>query len=237
MTDNIMTFAKNFGNQVRMWNGVAATVNARLPNGVLVQGGRRHGDADAGHLRDSRDSCPSGRSPTRSNPYAARQRHATPNSHDQFKMLGVVHDSEDRRCRSAERSRACPGRSSRRTSPRRARSSRRRLGRPLAARRRSERCRCNLVEPGTMYGERLNQLDLRVARVIRFGRASATLNLDLYNALNVDTVLTREHRLRDVAAPAVDHAGPLREARVAAGLLSPGRVRSGTRPRTQSSSE
>ncbi len=28
-TDNITTFAKNFGRQVQMWNGVAFTVNAR----------------------------------------------------------------------------------------------------------------------------------------------------------------------------------------------------------------
>jgi hypothetical protein len=39
-----------------------------------------------------------------------------------------------------------------------------------------------------MYGERLNQLDVRFARPIRLGRAKATFQLDLYNALNVDTV-------------------------------------------------
>ena len=48
----------------------------------------------------------------------------------------------------------------------------------------------NLVKPGTMYGPRLNQLDLRLARALRVGRTKATLNLDIYNALNVDTVLT-----------------------------------------------
>jgi hypothetical protein len=39
-----------------------------------------------------------------------------------------------------------------------------------------------------MYGERLNQLDLRLARPVRFGRSKATFQLDLYNALNVDAV-------------------------------------------------
>ena len=62
------------------------------------------------------------------------------------------------------------------------------LGRPLAAGA-AATVSVPLVEPGTMYGKRVNQLDLRLARVIRFGRASATLNLDLYNALNVDTVM------------------------------------------------
>ena len=41
-----------------------------------------------------------------------------------------------------------------------------------------------------MYGERLNQLDFRVGKILRFGRTRATASLDLYNALNADTVLT-----------------------------------------------
>jgi hypothetical protein len=48
----------------------------------------------------------------------------------------------------------------------------------------------NLVEPGTMYGDRLNQLDLRFARAVRFGRTRTTLQFDIYNALNVDTIQT-----------------------------------------------
>jgi len=47
----------------------------------------------------------------------------------------------------------------------------------------------NLVEPGTMYGERLNQLDLRVAKILRFGRARTNLNFDTYNVLNGNPVL------------------------------------------------
>jgi hypothetical protein len=41
-----------------------------------------------------------------------------------------------------------------------------------------------------MYGERLNQLDFRFARAFRFGGKRAQFSLDVYNALNVDTVLT-----------------------------------------------
>jgi hypothetical protein len=46
----------------------------------------------------------------------------------------------------------------------------------------------NLVAPGTSYGERLNQLDLRFARPVRLGRTKTTFQFDLYNALNVDVV-------------------------------------------------
>ena len=46
----------------------------------------------------------------------------------------------------------------------------------------------NLVEPGTMFGDRLNQMDLRFSRAVRVGRMKSTLQLDLYNALNTDAV-------------------------------------------------
>jgi Carboxypeptidase regulatory-like domain len=48
----------------------------------------------------------------------------------------------------------------------------------------------NLVEPGTMYGYRINQLDVRVAKTLTFGGTRSTLALDLYNALNSSAVLT-----------------------------------------------
>jgi hypothetical protein len=49
----------------------------------------------------------------------------------------------------------------------------------------------NLVAPGTMYGERMNQLDLRFAKIVRFGRTETSLNVDLYNALNGNAVLAQ----------------------------------------------
>jgi hypothetical protein len=48
----------------------------------------------------------------------------------------------------------------------------------------------NLIEPGTMYGDRLNQLDFRVAKILKFGGRRAMIGLDLYNALNSSAILT-----------------------------------------------
>jgi hypothetical protein len=48
----------------------------------------------------------------------------------------------------------------------------------------------NLIEPGSMYGDRVNQLDFRFAKNFRFGGKRAMVSLDLYNALNVNPVLT-----------------------------------------------
>lgn len=48
----------------------------------------------------------------------------------------------------------------------------------------------NLVAPGTLYGDRVNQLDFRAAKLLKFGRARTQVSFDLYNALNSDATLT-----------------------------------------------
>jgi Carboxypeptidase regulatory-like domain len=48
----------------------------------------------------------------------------------------------------------------------------------------------NLLPPGEMYGDRLNQLDFRVGKVLRFGRTRTLISADLYNSLNSSAVLT-----------------------------------------------
>ena len=48
----------------------------------------------------------------------------------------------------------------------------------------------NLVEPGTLRGNRINQLDFRVAKSLRFGGLRTLIAVDLYNALNSSAVLT-----------------------------------------------
>jgi hypothetical protein len=39
-----------------------------------------------------------------------------------------------------------------------------------------------------VYGDRLNQIDIRVAKVLRFGRTRTTVGFDVYNLLNTDVV-------------------------------------------------
>jgi len=48
----------------------------------------------------------------------------------------------------------------------------------------------NLIEPGTLYGNRLNQLDLKVAKRLRFGARRAMIGVDLFNALNSGAILS-----------------------------------------------
>jgi hypothetical protein len=46
----------------------------------------------------------------------------------------------------------------------------------------------NLVEPGTLYGARINNIDMRVAKILRFRGTRAQVGVDIYNLLNNDAV-------------------------------------------------
>jgi len=48
----------------------------------------------------------------------------------------------------------------------------------------------NLVEPGTLYGDRVNEFDMRLAKIIRFGRTRTNIGFDLYNLLNSSAILS-----------------------------------------------
>ena len=45
-----------------------------------------------------------------------------------------------------------------------------------------------LIEPGTMYGRRQRQLDVRISKRLRIGRTRLTGNLDVSNILNGSSV-------------------------------------------------
>ena len=48
----------------------------------------------------------------------------------------------------------------------------------------------NLIEPGTLYGDRVNEVDLRFAKILRFGRTRTNVGVDIYNITNRAPVLT-----------------------------------------------
>jgi hypothetical protein len=45
-----------------------------------------------------------------------------------------------------------------------------------------------LVQPGSFYGTRFNQLDLRIGKILRFGHTRSNLSLDIFNLFNSDTI-------------------------------------------------
>jgi hypothetical protein len=62
------------------------------------------------------------------------------------------------------------------------------LGRPLAGA--APNITVNLIEPHSVIGERVNELNMRVGKILRFGAARANVGVDFYNLLNAATPLS-----------------------------------------------
>jgi hypothetical protein len=60
------------------------------------------------------------------------------------------------------------------------------LGRPLAGGLQSTFV--NVVEPGTLYGDRITQVDMKVSKILRFGGRRANIGVDFFNLFNTNAV-------------------------------------------------
>jgi hypothetical protein len=58
------------------------------------------------------------------------------------------------------------------------------LGRPFTLNQQN----VNLIKPTTAYGDRLNQVDIRLTKIVNVGKGRVDLNVDFYNAFNSDAV-------------------------------------------------
>ncbi len=75
----------------------------------------------------------------------------------------------------------------------------------------------NLLLPGSLYGDRINAVDMRFSKILRFGSKRATAGVDLYNMFNANTPTAYE----TVYDPATNGARWMRTT----GVLSPRFVR------------
>ena len=89
------------------------------------------------------------------------------------------------------------------------------LGRPLSS---GSTATVSLVEPGTLYVERLNQVDLRFTKIFRAGIARFRGMVDLYNVFNDNTVLKQSDAYGATIGPATGSAWQVPQA------IIPGRV-------------
>jgi hypothetical protein len=173
--DNYRTFASEYGKQRSQWNGVDINLNAR-PGKLLMSGGLSTGRA----FTDNCDVVTKVDNPStlycKSNNnfltyvkgFAA---YTLPKIDVQFAAtLQSVPGPQITAVRSFPVAEVAP-----------------RLGRNLSGN--AQAVNVNIVEPGTLYGERLNQVDLRFGKVLTFGRTRTAVNLDLFNAFNRDTIL------------------------------------------------
>jgi hypothetical protein len=171
--NNVITLAKNFGDQSEIYNGVDFSLNMRLPQGVIVQGG-----TGTGHV--ATNNCF-----VLDSPQQMLNCDVTPPFQTQVKVLGVyplpwwgLQTSATFQSLPGPEITASRSYSSAEVSAV--------LGRNLT----SGTANVPLIKPGTMYADRLNQVDFRASKSfrVRQGRRIQA-NIDLYNLFNVSPVL------------------------------------------------
>ncbi|MGE3513103.1 MAG: hypothetical protein AB7N65_29940, partial [Vicinamibacterales bacterium] len=173
LVDELVTFADTFGKRTEIYNGADLTLNARLPGRAFVQGGINIGrtatnDCDVRPDSPQRVFCDI--RPLFLTDVKLAVSYPLPWWELQLSGTVLSSPGPEITANYAASSNEVAGS----------------LGRPLASGRTTT---VPLIEPGTMYGERLNQLDLRLAKNFKLSRYTFRGLLDLYNVFNANTVL------------------------------------------------
>jgi hypothetical protein len=175
--DNYLTFAKDYGEQIENWQGVDFSVNARL-RGIATQGGISTGS----RLTDSCEIRAALPETTPLNPYCrVKEPYLT-----QFK-LAAAYTIPRIEVQLAGTFQSIPGPVVQATVVYPAATLAPALGRPYVG---GATAVVNVIPTADEYGDRLNQLDFRIGKILRIGGLRTALNIDLFNALNANAVLT-----------------------------------------------
>lgn len=174
--DNLITAAANFGDQRQQFDGVDLTMTARLQNGVNLSGGISYGTT----MTDTCDVTPKVDNPSRR--YCHQE-----DTRTQLKFLGSYTVPRiDVLVGATFQSIAGPVVAANYAVPNAVVQPT--LGRPLSGG--AANVTVNVIEPFSLFGDRINQLDLRLAKVVSFGGRRVQFGVDFYNALNSSVVQT-----------------------------------------------
>jgi hypothetical protein len=185
LVDQQVRFTKHYGERIQRYTGVDAAAAARLPRGVVVQGG-----LSTGRTRNA--SCY-----VVDSPGELRFCDDAPPHQTQLKFF-VVYPLPWWGLRTSATYQSLPGvaisASYVATNAEIAPS----LGRNLGSCRGSAVCNgtttIELIEPGTMYGDRMHQIDFRLGKTIDLGPTRVEAQFDLYNLMNANAVLGINNR-------------------------------------------
>jgi hypothetical protein len=184
-TDNLVTSSRKYGDQYRYFNGVDVTFNVRAVKGFTFQGGTSTGQL-------VQDSCEiRARLPETAplNPYC----HTASGFLTQFRGLAVYTIPRiDVQVSTVYQDKpGSPGidasLAANYNAPFAAYGPS--LGRFISGGNANSVVTVNLVEPGTLYGDRIRQLDVRGAKTLTFGRTKVSVGVDFYNVLNTNVTL------------------------------------------------
>jgi hypothetical protein len=185
-----VTLAETYGKRIEHWNGVDVSVNARLANGLFLQGGTSTGRTSTDNC-DIIDDVPESILDVAANAPNVAYCHVDTNWLTQIKGVAAytIPRIDLQVSGTYQRLPApVPDLSANFAATNAYLAANSTLGRPLAGG--AQNITLNLVEPGSVFGPSLNQLDVRFAKIVRFGTARATINFDIYNAFNANTILT-----------------------------------------------
>jgi hypothetical protein len=188
-TSNNITDASDFGDQYQRYNGMLFNVSARLGAGLTFQGGINTGktvqDNCAVRAQLPELTTTGGVSPTVNvgNPYC----HSDPGFVTKITALGSYTVPRlDVQVSGTLRSDQGAPLAANWNAPVSVVSAA--LGRPAAVV--GTTVPISLVAPGEVWGDRVNAVDLRFAKILRFGRVRYNVGVDVYNATNSDATLT-----------------------------------------------
>jgi carboxypeptidase family protein/TonB-dependent receptor-like protein len=191
--DNVISQASHFGKQEDVFDGIDLVGTARMPRGMVVSGGVSVGRERINTCYMLPDlSLAYGPSTTVTTPRLTPFCDTRPPFQPNVKFLGV-YPLPWWGLQTSATFQSVPGppvlaqyaASNREIVPT--------LGRNLSAGSNSS-VLVDLVPPGTMYGDRLYQLDFRLTKMFKLGPARVQGNFDLYNLLNASPFLTQQNR-------------------------------------------
>jgi hypothetical protein len=174
-TDNFITLSRNFGDSTNYWHGVDVNISARTAMGIVMQGGTSTG-------RRVRDTCdltiddPSRRNCAVNYPFLT----------DIRGLASYTVPRIDVQVATTWQSKPGPELLANWVVPNAVIQPS--LGRPLSGG--AANMTVNLLNPGQMYGDRINQLDVRFGKILRFGQTRIIAGVDIYNITNSSVTLT-----------------------------------------------
>ena len=184
--DNLVTQASHYGKQSESYNGVDVTLNARLRTGVVLSGGLSTGRTVTDNCAVLMDS-PQQRFCHVILPFSAQS---------QFKFSGAYGLPWDVQASATYQD--LPGIPISASYVASNAEIRPTLGRNLGQCGASATCNgtatVDLIEPNTLFEDRIRQVDLRLSKAFRVGRARLQGQFDIFNALNASPILAENTR-------------------------------------------
>jgi hypothetical protein len=189
-TDSYYTSTSDFGDETRYWHGVDASLNARLAGGLVVQGGTSTGrgvqdtcEVEIGRFGASQRTVDGQAACNALEPWLTQFRGLATYTLPKVDVLvsAIFRSSPNA---TAGGDVATNGASRAANYLMTAAQFREATGQTLVG---TTTSTVNLLLDGQVYGERVNNLDMRFAKIFRFNRARANVGLDLYNLFNANT--------------------------------------------------